>query len=157
MKSSAVHKPGVSRALMAAVIAVAAAGCGSFLPAGDPPAGNIVDNGEFARVRDLNDFESRLVIRLTVSAMTCQESFATGLSIEADGRMKEILGRIAADAAGSAGFRVTDQRSGKSSASWVLQGKVANGNIEVKLYPPAAPAHQPVWSETAPAAILPPL
>ena len=140
------------RGLLAAAVAGAVSGCGMFLPAGEPPAGNIVDNSEFARLRDLNDFESRLVIRLTVSAMSSQAGFRE-LFIDADGRVKDIMQRIAADAAGSAGFRVTDQRS---KASWVLQGKVAGGNIEVNLYPPEASA-PPEWCETAPAAILPPL
>ena len=144
------------RGLLAAAIAAAAAGCGIFIPAGEPPAGNIVDNGEFARVRDLDDLESRLVIRLTVSAMTYRESFANGLFIESDGRMKEIMERIAADAAGSAGFKViTGERRERSS--WVLQGKVADGNIYVRLCPPGTPDQPPVWSDTAPAAILPPL
>jgi len=84
--------------MAAAVLILAAAGCSSFLPAGDPPDGNIVDNSEFAVVRDLNDFESRLVIRLSSAAMMYR-NFPGGLFIEAEGELEKILYRVAADAA----------------------------------------------------------
>ena len=133
---------GLTSAAAALLLLTAAAGCRA-LPAGDPPAGGITDNGE-RRAETFAALRSRLATRLAASALAAPAPWRL-LKLECDPELLELAAAAAGEAAPVAGFAVLRGEEGEAGApAAIFRGRRSETGWEFTLL---SPRGETLWSD----------